>query len=70
MSSANSEIKSRRSIIQFLDDESFVTAIMSRYGMNIFDLFKFMFRVDSQVFKPQFATTIGEVIKNKSYYRL
>lgn len=36
----------RKTIIEILNDTKFMTEVLERYNMNIYDFFKFLFRYD------------------------
>ena len=48
------ESKLRKQILYMLNDSKFVCDLLETYSMDIFDLFKFLYRLDSSVFSGMF----------------
>lgn len=55
---AGDESRLRKAILSLLDDSKFVSGLMDRYGMTVFDFFKFLFRMEPSVFKGAFITKV------------
>lgn len=48
----------RKAILSILSDSRFMSRLLDRYGMTIFDFFKFLFRIEPSVFKGTFITKV------------
>jgi len=57
----------RKTIIEILNDVKFMTELLDRYGMNIYDFFKFLFRYDMNIFKGLFFKRLKKALKYKKY---
>lgn len=57
----------RKTIIEMLNDVKFMTCLLDRYGMNIYDFFKFLFRYDMNIFKGLFFKRLKKALKYKKY---
>ena len=57
----------RKTIIEILNDTKFMTEVLERYNMNIYDFFKFLFRYDQDIFKGLFFKRIKKALKYKKY---
>ena len=63
----SNDIVMRKTIIQILNDTKFITEVLDRYNMNIYDFFKFLFRYDQNIFKGLFFKRIRKALKYKKY---
>lgn len=57
----------RKTIIEMLNDVKFMTNLLERYGLNIYDFFKFLFRYDVNIFKGLFFKRLKKALKYKKY---
>lgn len=48
------ESKLRKQILYMLNDSKFICGLLDKYSMDIFDFFKFLYRLDSSVFSGMF----------------
>lgn len=48
------ESKLRKQILYMLNDSKFICDLLQKYSMDIFDFFKFLYRLDSSVFSGMF----------------
>lgn len=51
---AGDELKLKKAIIGLLDDSPFMTGLLARYNMTIFEFFKFLYRMEPSVFRGAF----------------
>ena len=63
----SNDIVMRKTIIEILNDTKFITEVLDRYNMNIYDFFKFLFRYDQNIFKGLFFKRIRKALKYKKY---
>lgn len=63
----SSDTVMRKTIIEILNDTKFMTEVLERYNMNIYDFFKFLFRYDQNIFKGLFFKRIRKALKYKKY---
>lgn len=57
----------RNVIIKFLADSKFMEGLLKKYSMTIFDFFKFLFRMDSSIYKGNFVQKVQKVISHRKY---
>ena len=57
----------RNSVIAMLKDSDFMQRLLERYSLSIFDFFKFLFRMDSSIYKGSFIHKIQKTINRKKY---
>lgn len=52
----NSEnpFEAKRALLSMLGDSRFMTGLLKRYDMNVLDFFRFMFRLDPELFRGVF----------------
>lgn len=55
---AGDDAKTRKAILQVLDDSDLVSDVMDMYNMTVFDFFKFLFRMEPGVFKGAFIPKV------------
>lgn len=53
-----SEREKRDDIIRMLENEDFIEQLLETYNMDVFDLFKFLFRLCPSVFKGLFVRKV------------
>lgn len=52
------EREKRDDIIRMLENEDFIESLLKTYNMDVFDLFKFLFRLCPSVFKGLFVRKV------------
>ena len=57
----------KRSMFDFLENDSYVRHVMDRFELGINDLFKFLFRIEPFVFKGMFMKRVKEIVARKKY---
>lgn len=64
---ASTDSIAKKSIVNFLNDENFVLQIMNFYSINIYDLFKLIYKHNSSIFKGPYLKKIRKTIEDKKY---
>ena len=57
----------KNAVIKLLQDSEFMEGTLARYSMTIMDFFKFLFRLDSSIYRGNFIPKIQKAIKNRKY---
>lgn len=57
----------RNSVLAMLKDSAFMTALLERYSLNVFEFFKFLFRMDSSIYRGSFIQKVQKAISRKKY---
>lgn len=57
----------RKTIIDMLNDSKFMNKFLKYYNIDIFEFFKFLYRVEPSVFKGLFLKRVQKAVKYKKY---
>lgn len=57
----------KKTITVMLNDQKFMCQFLEYYNINIFDFFKFLFRLEPSIFKSPFIKRIQKAMKYKKY---
>lgn len=67
LSDKNTDSVIKKNIIHFIEDDAFVKLILDYYSINIFELFKLLYKMFSTVFKGMYLVKIRKILENKNY---
>lgn len=57
----------KNAVLAMLKDSAFMSALLERYSMNVFEFFKFLFRMDSSIYRGSFIQKVQKAISRKKY---
>ena len=57
----------RNAVIKLLSDSKYIEELLEWYGMTIFDFFKFLFRIDSSIYKGGVVQKVQKVVQRRKY---
>ena len=67
LSTSNTDSIIKKALIEMLNDEAFVSEILSYYNISIYDLFKMLHKTYSSIFKGTYLKKVKSNLEGKSY---
>lgn len=67
MTSGITDAELKKVLSHLIQDKEFVMSLLSYYNMSVLEFFKFIFRLETGIFKGAFLTKVGRLVKEAGY---